>query len=199
MLIQRSQQNGTERLLFDDSQAVVVLERDGTQARVLSWNDRNDERPTAALPAMGATCSSSCPRASQSVRPTPVELTIDRRRQDVHWWAMVLRIMAMRPEICARCSLLTRWTGLYWCGVPWPVRQWRRVFALASQVATWANVGDDDGGCGCCLNLKWRLLVSPRSMLRQLAAAIAWAITGEALEANDVEVACPYGLWPKAL
>ncbi len=211
MLIRRAIVGDVERLIIDDSQAVLVLERDARSARVLSWSDRRDERPGAVLEPIAAGCDAACPHASKSARPSAVELTIDRHRQIVHWWSMVLRVMSMRPEICARCSLLTRWSWLYWCGVPAPVRAWRRVaswLGWIASIATGGNVGGVGGdvagvakaaGCGCCLNVKWRLLETPRSMMRRLAALLLLALTGERVELETAEVACPYGLWPSAL
>lgn len=211
MLIQRAIRDDVERLLIDDSQAVLVVERSVGGARVVSWKDRLDQPPAKSIEPIAIACTSSCRRASPAVRPVSVELTINRRRQDVHWWAMVLRIMAMRPEACARCSLLRVWIGLCWCGVPAPVRVWRQgvlwIGRLAS-IATGANVGGvvaneadgaDAAGCGCCLNVKWRLLETPRAMVRRLAALLLLALTGERVELESDEAACPYGLWPSAL
>lgn len=137
-----------------------------------------------------------------------VQVTVDGDRQVVLSWAHVCRVMALRPKVCARCSLLTRWCGLFWCGVPAPVRVWRRMaasIAWLASIATGANVGGDvaDGadaaGCGCNLNLKWRLLETPRAMVRHLAALLLLALTGERVELESDEAACPYGLWPTAL
>jgi len=130
-------------------------------------------------------------------------VTVEGRRLDAWNWSTLLHVMAERPRACARCSLLTRWCGLFWCGVPWPVRQWRRWIDPIAQCVTCANVGDHgangSAGCGCCLNVKWRLLVTPASMLRRLVALLVVVACGEVIEINEEEAACPYGLWPAAL
>ena len=196
-MIQRTISGGTERLLIDDTQAVLVVERDAGLARVLSWNDRGDEMAVPSLGPIGPTWAGSCSRSAGSARPTPVALTIDRRRQDVHWWAAGLRIMAMRQAVCARCAMLKRRAGLFWWGVPWPVSEWRRCQGFVDFLTSPPR--GHEAGCGCCLNLKWRLLESPRSTLRRVAAWLIWAVTGEEWDVEIAEAACPFGLWPKAL
>lgn len=207
MLMQHSHLDGRERIIVRDQHGMLIVERDGDSNRVVSWPVRRDDaRQTARM--VGRTCRSSCAKAVGAMPPVPVRLTIDRHREVVHWWSMVLSIMAERPRICARCSLITRWCGLFWCGVPAPVRVWRQgvlwIGRLAS-IATGANVGGDvvddaeDAGCGCCLNLKWRLLETPRAMMRRLAALLLLTLTGEVVALESGESACPYGLWPSAL
>lgn len=199
MLVRRTRTGDRERLLIDDSQAVLVVERDHDGARVLSWNDRRDELRPTPLIAMGRSCSASCRGAGSAAGPVSVDLTVNGHREDVHWWSGVLRAMAMRPEVCSRCSLLTRWAGGHWCGRPWPVRAWGWITRWIRPAATRANVGGQAVGCGCLLNLKWRSLITPGSMLRRTVAAIAWIVCGEEWEVHEQEAACPFGLWPSAL
>lgn len=152
-------------------------------------------------PANGRACS-SCGSGGNALI---TRVMVDGRRHDVEQWSQILTAMAQRPFACASCPLMHRWVGLFWCGVPAPVRVWRRMavwLAAITWIATGANVGGDVAGvlgCGCNLNLKWRLLVTPRSMMRRLAALLLLALTGERVELNEEEAACPYGLWPTAL
>lgn len=151
-------------------------------------------------PASGRACS-SCGSGGNALI---TRVMVNGRRHDVEQWSQILTAMAQRPFACASCPLMQRWVGLYWCGVPAPVRMWRRAalwIASIALIATGADVGGVDGnaGCGCCLDVKWRLLETPRSMVRRLAALLLLALTGERVALESDEAACPYGLWPSAL
>lgn len=72
---------------------------------------------------------------------------------------------AARLGFCAQCELVTRRWGLWWCGVPYPVRLWRKWFKhekppqspIGLPVLNLKRAPEDDRGCGCCLNAKWRM------------------------------------------
>lgn len=155
-------------------------------------------------PASGRACS-SCGSGGNALI---TRVMVNGRRHDVEQWSQILTAMAQRPFACASCPLMRRWVGLFWCGVPAPVRVLRRMavwLGSIASIATGANVGGGVGlraeatGCGCNLNLKWRLLETPRAMVRRLAALLLLTLTGEVVALESGESACPYGLWPSAL
>ncbi|GEM_PF-6504923 len=202
MLMERYKHEGKQRVIVRSAQELIIVERDGEVdggGRLVSWSSGHGHSDDALK--IGPSCARACPHAARDQRPVRVELTIDQGRTDVRWWAGVLSIMAERPRACSRCSLLTRWAGLHWCGVPLPVRWWKRMRGRLTRCTTCAVMAIDElrAGCGCCLNVKWRLLLTPGSMMREAWAAVVWLATGVVMETNSAEAACPYGLWPKAL
>lgn len=151
--------------------------------------------------ASGRACRRCAPVDAHAGRL--LQVSIEGRRHDVAQWSRICRVMSERPLACAQCMLLTRWSGLYWCGAPWPVRQWRRWIAPLLEEVTGGLVpamrSTHDAGCACCLNVKWRMLTTPRTWWRMAVATVRSLAMGEPWEWEETEAACPFGRWPTAL
>lgn len=109
-------------------------------------------------------------------------VTVEGARLDVRDASKWGRIVAQRKDACAECSLATRWSGLWWCGVPAPLRWLRR---------------SEGRGCGCCLSVKWHLARTPGTLARGAWAWLMGHVAGIEWNGGTELNRCPLGRWKR--